>query len=815
MARLSKEEQQRHEAARDLLNRMRVAANLEWLDLENAVGTTIGSELGRRQLENYGRRAGAAVRAFPKHWGLLRAIVEAILMATPSQQRPPAADVAEFLKLLRCPSDELRELQHDLQQAGLPASVLRAVDRELLDAFPALDRTGLAVEEAQLQRARRRLAALREDHVLGQGDAGIAWAWAQPAPELFVHGPGRPPLFVGRSAELRHLVRLMRAEQGPVAVAIVGPPGIGKSHLAAWFAYQTGWHFEGGVFWIDSTDAATIRTNIARSAHAIHADIAPADSERQVWLMQRYWQNPLPKLIVFDNCDDPLVIQRWLPHSTDARVLITSQQQTWSTNPGITPLRLGALARSESVALLRSKHAEHADDLTGLDHVAAISGDVPLFLNLVHDTVQKHGPTVAAQLLAQSFEGGAAIPERITQMVRLNHERRRIEGQASLALNPLLERLAWFAPDIPVPVDLLAESLDGPVEAAVLRRVVYKMRETLEVEGSDDQIWMHALVAGGYRVDDDGSAQQAVERVLITRVGDANQRVDLPALQSLQAHMAAIAQTARPRRDLPAAQLAFELGRLLHNLGDYHAAEGWYDNAAQSRAQLLGQRHPDTVRVRRACGAMLLAQGRFAAAHTILESVLADDEANHGPIHLSVAWDLNLIAGALREERRDLARAETLYRRSLAIFAALPTPMPLFAAMVANNLGALLHIQSDFPTARTMYERALSGYAEAGEAAQGEALTARQNIGELLCDEGRYAEAYTFLEPLLAQSVDLRGAAHPETAVIRYLLGRAQAGLGRRSVAYSLLSQALQGLELILSADHPRLAEIRQALENL
>jgi hypothetical protein len=135
----------------------------------------------------------------------------------------------------------------------------------------------------------------------------------------------RNPVFVGREADLRALARALTAGNtaaiGQIATA-TGLGGIGKTQLAAECAHRYGQYFAGGVFWMSFADSATVPVEIARcggaGALALRPDFADLQQDDQLRLVLAAWQSPLPRLLIFDNCEDQELLARWRP--TDGRL---------------------------------------------------------------------------------------------------------------------------------------------------------------------------------------------------------------------------------------------------------------------------------------------------------------------------------------------------------------------------------------------------------------------------------------------------------------------------------------------------------------
>jgi hypothetical protein len=120
----------------------------------------------------------------------------------------------------------------------------------------------------------------------------------------------------------------------------------------------------------------------------------------QVSLVKAAWQEPVPRLLVFDNCEDPSLVAKWRPSSGGCRVLLTSRRLDWEPDLGVQPLPLDILSRQESLALLR-QHQPDADDEI-LNVIAEELGDLPLALHLAGSYMARYRRVISpAQYLEQ------------------------------------------------------------------------------------------------------------------------------------------------------------------------------------------------------------------------------------------------------------------------------------------------------------------------------------------------------------------------------------------------------------------------------
>lgn len=210
-------------------------------------------------------------------------------------------------------------------------------------------------------------------------------------------------LFVGRDAQLRTLAAALQRGSSCVIAAATGLGGVGKSQLAAEFAHRYGQYFAGGVFWLSFADPAGVLTEVAASGTGLglpgwEALPLPAQAAR----VRELWHAPLPRLLVFDNCEDEALLDAWRPTSGGARVLITSRRPYWDPTLGVQALPLDVLARPQSIALLRGFRPELPAAAADLDALAAELGDLPLALHLAGSTLRRYAHALSpAQYLAR------------------------------------------------------------------------------------------------------------------------------------------------------------------------------------------------------------------------------------------------------------------------------------------------------------------------------------------------------------------------------------------------------------------------------
>ena len=651
-------------------------------------------------------------------------------------------------------AQEISRLERDVVRnprsttAAFLAGALKLDEREK-EAFVAATRRGPAssagspVEDSES--AQRPPAGLADaEHLLASMATDSLPARGQlPVGSRMPLAPN--PLFVGRSDELLQVARALLGGDTTVAlgqvVACTGLGGLGKTQLAVEFVHRYGRFFAGGVFWLSFVSADEIPHQLAACAGPGAMDLAPAienaSVEERAQRVQRAWQSGVPRLLVFDNCEDEALLDAWRPPSGGCRVLVTSRRAQWSPTLGVTALPLDVLPRADSIELLRRYLPDLAPGDLGLDAIGAEVGDLPLALHLAGSYLRAYRANVSlgdylvemrrsdvvqhASLLGAGLDDSPS-PTRHLQSVaqtfalclgRLEHERK--VDRVAIAL---LARIAYMAPGEPVPSDLLAKTLG---EVAPLARAdgLRRLGAVGLLEEGDGWVRLHRLLAQFVREERlDPTAEPAVGHALLDCGREAGEgHLDGAALAAVIPHLVN-AVSAPSCDESRLADLCSATGLVLYNAGDLlallHRTRGDLPTATivAERAlaiseQALGHEHPRTIRALNSLALVLLTQGDLAAARPLFERVVAINELTLGPDHAHTAAAVNNLALVLRGQG-ELAAARQLFERALSIADRALGCHHLNTAFALNNLARLLQAQCDPAAARPLFERALA-----------------------------------------------------------------------------------------------------------
>jgi tetratricopeptide (TPR) repeat protein len=540
----------------------------------------------------------------------------------------------------------------------------------------------------------------------------------------------RNPVFVGRKEDLRSLATALKGGEtaaiGQTAAAS-GLGGIGKTQLASEFVHRYGQFFAGGVFWLSFAEPAAVPTEVAAcggpGALALHPEFHTLPLADQVSLVQAAWQSALPRLLVFDNCEDEALLVQWRPSSGGSRVLVTSRRADWEASLGVQLVPLGILQRRESLALLRHHRPDLRADHADLKAIAAELGDLPLALHLAGSFLARYRQAVTpAAYLAQlrqpdllehpSLQGRQLMralspthhEQHVARTFALSYEKLDSADATDTQALALLARAANFAPGQPIPRDLLLATVtwaaEGPDAALQAEDALGRLRDLGLLEPDvADAVRLHRLLAVFVRaVARDAEAQAAVEDALLTAVEPLLAAGYSGPLLALLPHLRAVIESRQPREEVRTARLEAALGQSLYSVGDYAGAQPADERALAIWERVLGPEHPAVATSLNNLAEVHRAQGHYEAAEPLYQRALAIWERVLGPEHPDVATGLNNLA-ELYDDQGRYAEAEPLYQRALALREQALGPTHPDLATSLNNLALLYNHQGRYAEA--------------------------------------------------------------------------------------------------------------------
>ncbi|MEM7116515.1 MAG: tetratricopeptide repeat protein [Chloroflexota bacterium] len=642
---------------------------------------------------------------------------------------------------------------------------------------------------------------------------------------------GRNPLFVGRESDLLTLANALRYSEtmaiGPMdTAAATGLGGIGKTQLASEFVHRFGQFFEGGVYWISFDNPDAIPAEIAACGGPKGLNLGQRFESRSLRertdMVLAEWQKPMPRLLVFDNCEDPELVLKWRPKYGGCRILLTSRRGSWGKVLGVKMLPLATLSRDESVALLVENSGYQ--DLSVANEIAEELGDLPLALHLagryLRQYVRSVDPAVyldqlrdARLLHHSSMQKGGISPtghdQNVWRTFAMSYDLLDEAKPRDSLARRLLVHVAHFAPGEPIWYELLIKTLhlepehEFQAERALNRLIDVGLIETEE----NTTLRMHRLVARFVRdiaAEAYESAQQIVEETVHAYTKALNKEIRPMPLLAWQLHLRTVADLATIRKDAESARLCQELGRHLFLISDYHGAKLYVERALEIRPELFGEHHVETAESLLTAGEVYGALDNLQQAELYFERSYTINKSIHGSFSFDTAESLELMGRNLRAMGKfDLARKYT--EEALEVICAIEGPESAKAANYHNNLahcffrlGKVYECIKHFETAESIIKKVL------GEEHYQTGMILH-NLGWTYQKIGRLNSALSYLNQAIAVWEKVYGGKYQFDA-LNSMDTKAQVLIALDSLneAETLVNKMIDGMETLLGTDHIR-----------
>jgi DNA-binding SARP family transcriptional activator len=351
--------------------------------------------------------------------------------------------------------------------------------------------------------------------------------------------PADLPVFAGRTLALRHLGALLPGEspslpgespRGPLAVAITGTAGVGKTTLAVRWAHRIAHQFPDGQLYVNLRGFDPVRP--ARSpaealrgllgALGVPAPQIPANLDGRAGLYRSMLAGRRV-LLLLDSARDPDQVRTLLPGAPGCLTVITSRNQLTSliATDAVQPLTLDLLSHEEARQLLTRRLGTDriASEPQAADRIIALCARLPLALSFAAARIATR-PTFPIGTLAQEL---GAVHTRLDALS--SHDPRAdiraVFSGSYRALSPAAARVFRLlglhpGPDLTLPA---AASLAGQPTRQVRPQLVELTQAHLVSEHIPGRYTTHDLLRAyaielARRLDPDAGRRAAVHRML-------------------------------------------------------------------------------------------------------------------------------------------------------------------------------------------------------------------------------------------------------------------------------------------------------------
>jgi tetratricopeptide (TPR) repeat protein len=642
----------------------------------------------------------------------------------------------------------------------------------------------------------------------------------------------------------------------PMGCGLVGPPGVGKTRVAAEYARVYGpKRFSGGVFWIDASVSGSY---FEEGLYEVTRRLRPGVAELQVLrasgraiapvLVRALQERPLdePLLLILDGLTEQsrLGLNELLNNislvSNTVSVLTTSRDVEPIRDAPIALRHLPILPHDEAVALLTQKLNRSSADPHTWQALAERAGYLPLALVLLNRSFRDHSlkPT---ELFSRSRDStpNTSPPEPVTGSPKVTVRTPSEPAPPSsdpltFALQTYYQRLfpkvrraarlfAQLAP-IPIPIALVQALIETVLDEETIEKLwrsALIQPMTSPVTGLSEPVrgldTIHSACAPFLREQNLRPVEDLLllcDRLKRAFVPDPAGSVrDLSLLNLCLPHGDELLSRLSQRKlsedeAIPAIELGMQMGvaRRAQNL--YSELErndrGVWDFAVAQ----LGEHHLQTLACIENYLLTLQAQGKSEEASVLrnrtasMRPQIIESDGQEGLKAVHALTSINNASLALKAQGK-LQEARELQERSLRIrreVLGLQHPLT-FTAM--NNLAATLYHLGDLPGARNLLEQAIALRTKALGKEHPSTLSTMEGLASLLTAEDDLQRAIQILEQVLAIREKNFGDKHPSTLATMNNLGLVLAVKGDLDESRRLLERALTIQRGTQSDDHP------------
>lgn len=634
--------------------------------------------------------------------------------------------------------------------------------------------------------------------------------------------PPRNPNFTDREPVLERVASELTS--GPVVVTLHGMGGVGKSQLAAEYAYAHATDYD-VVWWIAAYEPALLAGQFAALAEQLVP--VPITDRPQALRGQVYdaLRSKAGWLLIFDNADTLDGIREWLPAGplrpgSRGHVLVTTQRSGFAALGRV--VDLDVLGVDDAVRLLRTRVSNLTLEVS--EQIAEELGRLPLALEQAAAYMDETGIPGEQYLdlfrrrAAEMYGRGKVIGRDETIATLWDLSLGRISGQHPAAVQ-LLDVCAYLAPE-PVPLDLFTSHyklLPEPLSPAAADPLVFG--ETVGV-----------LV-------DYSLARRTAAALKLHRLVQGAIRFRLPIAQAatFRAHTEAILAASNPGRPEDPVTWKLWANLLPHLLAanledtdneDLRATAGdacWYllasGNARNAHAlaadlhrrwrERFGDDDPDTLMAANYLGWALEGLGNGTAARDMYRDtferrrrVLGADDSDT----LTSASNLTALLGALGDPEgglSDLQEAQELGADTLARCRRVLGADHHKTLASAGNRAIILAETGDLQAALKLGTDTLARCRRVLGENHPDTLIAATNLAHMHFLGGDRAAARKLSEETLDRWRDRLGKDHPSTLTCADELGDILRAQGEYAAARALDEDTLDRRRRILGEDHP------------
>lgn len=261
------------------------------------------------------------------------------------------------------------------------------------------------------------------------------------------------------------------------------------------------------------------------------------------------------------------------------------------------------------------------------------------------------------------------------------------------------------------------------------------------------------------------------------------------------------------------ADVQYALGDLLIDQGAYRDAETVLRTVVDTRERTAGAENASTLRSRNRLAYAQYRQGKYNEAIADFRQILALEEKVFGSTHPDTLLSRNGLAIALDNGGKS-AEAEAEHRRVLAIREKVLGPEHPDTLRSRNNIALTLDRQGKHAGAVNEYRQVIDLENKVLGPEHPDTLRSRGSLASALDHQGKLAEAEVTLRDVIRLEERVLGPEHPDTLVSRLRLDKVLVSQGKFAEAETDFRDLIVLAEKALGPEHPDTLAARSGLAN-
>jgi hypothetical protein len=167
--------------------------------------------------------------------------------------------------------------------------------------------------------------------------------------------PSKNMFFTGREKYIEQLHEALKLN-GAMALsqpqAISGLGGIGKTQTAVEYAYKYRDEYK-AVFWVNADSKESIISSFVKIAGLLNLPVKDDKEQELIAASVKHWLETNSNwLLIFDNADDPKLVEKYFPFQSKGHIILTSRAQIFSNLRIMKTLKMDEMSPDESKQFL-------------------------------------------------------------------------------------------------------------------------------------------------------------------------------------------------------------------------------------------------------------------------------------------------------------------------------------------------------------------------------------------------------------------------------------------------------------------------------